>query len=197
MHSRENWCGAKRHRTKVKPDAAPADKPVVLIGFMGAGKSAVGRALAARLNWEFVDTDQAVEAAAGKPVARIFAEDGEAVFRSLEREAIRQAVSCGGRVIAAGGGATVDGRNRRLLLEQAYVVLLAAEPEAILERVRPLETRPMLAGWPDPLERIRSLLAERSGAYAEYHWRLDTSRLTPEEAAEQLAEWVAGRKAGS
>ncbi len=86
---------------------------VVLIGFSGTGKSSVGRALAKRIGWEFVDTDAEVERAAGKRIHQIFVEEGEEAFRRLEREALRDALSCAQRVVAVGGGAVVDPANER------------------------------------------------------------------------------------
>src|SRR5512138_1935352 len=87
----------------------------VLVGFMGAGKSSVGRVVAGLLGAEFVDLDARIESAAGRSIAEIFASEGEGVFRGMEREAVREAVSVPGRVIAAGGGAFLDPGNRALL----------------------------------------------------------------------------------
>ena len=108
---------------------------VVLIGFMGTGKTAVGRALAARLGLAFVDTDAVVEERDGRPVARIFAEDGEERFRRLESEAVASAGDRDGTVIATGGGVVLRPENMARLRRHGMVVALRAAPEAIVARV--------------------------------------------------------------
>lgn len=151
---------------------------VVLIGFSGTGKSSVGRILARQIGWEFVDTDAEVERTAGKRIHEIFAEEGEEAFRRLEREALREALSCPPRVVAVGGGAVVDPANRALLREGNLVVLLEAGVDAIharLARAAVEEPRPMLglgvAGGSqrivDPRARIGSLKAARDPHYRE------------------------------
>jgi shikimate kinase len=108
---------------------------IILVGFMGAGKSRVGRELARRTGWPLVDTDQEVQRRAGKPIHRIFQEDGEAAFRALERQVVAQACQGSGQIIAAGGGAFVDSDNRRLMLECGLVFCLSARPETLHRRV--------------------------------------------------------------
>ena len=103
-------------------------RAIVLMGFMGTGKSEVGRRLAHRLGRAFVDTDQLVEERAGKRVAAIFADDGEAAFRSLERTAVAVAVARGGAVIAVGGGAVLDAENVRRLREAGVLVTSDRSP---------------------------------------------------------------------
>lgn len=175
--------------TGVEPPLAR--RPIVLIGFMGVGKSAVGKRLARLLGYEFVDTDLMVEQAAGKTIAAIFADEGEERFREMETAALREALEQPARVVSAGGGITTREENRRILAGSAAVVLLTARPEVVLLRVRPIEKRPMLAGWPDPLERIRSLMQERAPIYSEYHCRFDTSHCPPRVTAEKIARWYA------
>ncbi|HWP34554.1 MAG TPA: shikimate kinase, partial [Thermodesulfobacteriota bacterium] len=102
-------------RGELAAGPAPAGRNLVLVGLMGAGKSAVGRALAARLGRPFVDTDALVEARAGRPIPAIFAAGGEAAFRALEREVVAEVASRGGQVIATGGGAVVDPASRAAL----------------------------------------------------------------------------------
>jgi shikimate kinase len=139
---------------------------VVLTGFMGTGKTSIGRRLAARLGRPFVDTDALIEQRLGRTVAAIFAESGEARFRAAERDAVAEACGVAGAVIATGGGAVVDAANRGALRAAAPVVHLTARPEVILDRVRAAEEmRPLLQGG-DPAERIAALLAERAAAYA-------------------------------
>src|SRR5438552_10508839 len=112
---------------------------------MATGKSEVGRRLARRLGRPFVDLDQLVEAAAGRTVAAIFAAEGEARFRELERDAVEEACRVPDAVIATGGGTLLDPENRRRLASAGPIVRLAAPPEDILRRIGDPATRPLLA----------------------------------------------------
>ena len=160
---------------------------IILTGFMGTGKTAVGKRLAQRLGWRFVDVDQLIEAGAKMPVARIFAERGETVFRRLERRCITRAVHGDRQVIATGGGAFIDRDNRAKLRASGPVICLTARPSVILERVgRGLKARPLLAGSPHPLARIRMLLAQRASAYAKADLAFDTSDCAIDEVAERV-----------
>lgn len=186
---------ASAEKSAAEGEMPLGSRPIALIGFMGVGKSAVGRRLASQLGYEFVDTDHMVEAVAGKRVADIFAEDGEDVFRRLETEALTRALAEHRRVVATGGGAPARPRNAELLARHAAIVLLEASPSVILRRVRPLEKRPLLVGYRDPLERIKSLLRERRPYYAHYHFRVDTSKGTPGLTARRILEWYRGQEA--
>ena len=117
---------------------------IALIGFMGAGKSVTGRALAQVLKREFVDTDETIEKKAGMTISAIFAQQGEDAFRDLESEAVRQACSGQERVIACGGGTVLRQKNIEVLRGSALIIYLAARPEAILQRVGDGKTRPLL-----------------------------------------------------
>ena len=166
---------------------------IVLTGFSGTGKSAIARLVAERLGWESVDTDSLVEQAAGRSVADIFARDGEARFRDLEADAVRQACAREKAVVSAGGGATLRPDSRRLLADGGFVVCLEARPETVLQRLREGEAgeldRPLLAG-PDPLSRIRALKAARQPVYALADHTIHTDGLTPDDvAAEVVRAW--------
>lgn len=167
---------------------------LTLTGFMGTGKTAVGKELAKRLGWQLVDVDRLIESSAGKSIPEIFAQHGEAVFRRLERRLIKQ-VTCGDeQVIATGGGAFVDPQNRSRLRTVGPVVCLTASPKMILQRVGPtLARRPMLLGGP-PVERIQQLLRQRAAAYAKADLTIDTTRLTIDEIVERiwdvLGPWI-------
>jgi len=162
---------------------------ITLIGFMGTGKTAVGKRLAKRLGWRFVDVDQLIEETTRKPIAQIFAEHGEPVFRRLERRFIRHAVQERHQVIATGGGAILDPQNRSRLRASGPVICLTAKPKTILARVgRRLAARPLLSRAADPLARIRALMQERAGVYAKADWALDTTDLSVEEVVERLWE---------
>ena len=159
---------------------------VVLIGFSCTGKSRVCSLLAQQLGWQPVDTDDLIVALARKPIERIFAEDGETHFRAVEGAAVAQACAGEQRVIATGGGAPVAAENRRLLFRSSLVVALQARPETILQRLRRQlaagAVRPLL-DTPDPLERIRSLLAEREAVYTLAHLTVSTDTSPPARVA--------------
>lgn len=162
---------------------------IILTGFMGTGKTTVGKRLAKRLGWRFVDLDQLIEASAKRPIARIFTERGEAVFRRLERRHINRVIHGQKQVIATGGGAFVDPQNRARLRVSGPVICLTARPRVILERVgRKIETRPLLHGSANPQERVRALLNQRAKAYAQADITVDTSDLTVEEVVDRLWE---------
>jgi 3-dehydroquinate synthase len=164
---------------------------IVLTGFSGTGKSAVARLAAARLGCEVVDTDALVERAAGRPIADIFARDGEPRFRELEADAVRRACARPNAVVSVGGGATLRPDSRRLLADGGFVVCLEARPETVLQRLREgdAEERPLLAG-PDPLSRIRELKAVRQPVYALADCTVHTDGLNPDEvAAEVVRAW--------
>lgn len=164
---------------------------VVLIGFMGTGKTAVGREVAARLHRPFVDTDALIEERAGRPIPRIFTEDGEEAFRRLEA-AIVEAVSGGeGAVIATGGGAVLRRENMDRLRRNGLIVALRADPAAIRSRVGPGGERPLLGSDPDTA--IRRLLAAREALYREADLTVDTSALSLDEVVARVVSFVAAR----
>lgn len=141
------------------------DRPIVLVGLMGVGKSTVGRRLATRLHLPFVDADTEIEAAAGMTIADIFERFGEPYFRDGERRVIARLVDGRPKVIATGGGAFVNDDTRSLILSSALAVWLNAEPRVLAERVRRRDTRPLLRGR-DPLAVLSDLAAARNPYYA-------------------------------
>ena len=153
---------------------------------MATGKSSVGRALASRLRREFVDTDDLVERRFGKPVATVFAEHGEEVFREAEREAVAIAARSAETVIATGGGSLGDPENVAALRAAGPIVCLTASPEAILRRAGRAESRPLIAGRADPLQAIRALLSARAHLYELADFQLDTSTLTIEQVVDEI-----------
>jgi shikimate kinase len=167
---------------------APRATRVILTGFMGTGKTEVGRRLARTLGWPFMDTDAVIESAAGRSVAAIFAEEGEAGFRARERDAVAQACQLPAAVIAIGGGALLDAENRRLLIAAGPVVCLRATPREILRRVGEARDRPLLNGEgtaseAERLARIEALLAARAAVYALAAYAVDTDGRTPDQVA--------------
>ena len=162
---------------------------IVLTGFMGTGKTTAGKRLAKRLGWRFVDVDQLIESSTKMPVAKLFAQRGEPVFRRLERRVIHRLARGQQQVIATGGGAFVDPQNRARLPMTGPVVCLTARPQAILNRVgRKLGARPLLAGAANPLSRIKTLLHQRANAYAQADLTIDTTSLSLDEVVERLWE---------
>ena len=129
---------------------------VVITGFMGTGKSAVGREVARRLGRQFVDMDDVIEARAGKPIPRIFAEDGEPAFRQMEASLCEELSAQRGLVIATGGGALVNLANRAMMMKSGTVVCLSCDPDEILRRVGGNDYRPLL-NVPDPRAKIPAL----------------------------------------
>ncbi len=145
------------------------DRPIVLVGLMGVGKSTVGRKLAQVLTTPFVDADDAITAAAQMPIPDIFDQYGEAHFRDGERRVIARLIEENtGRaaVIATGGGAFADDETRSLILDRAIAVWLDARIEVLAERVGRKQTRPLLIGR-DPHEVLAELMAKRGPAYAQ------------------------------
>ena len=145
-----------------------------------------------RLGWRFIDTDAEIEARAGKSISRIFAEDGEAVFRLMEKRALREALSGGGRVVSTGGGAVIDPENRALMLSRGLVVCLDARPDTIYSRLSgddasPVESRPLLSG-PDLLGRIKTFRDQRQPYYSEAHRTVNTDGLPVEQVALEVAK---------
>jgi shikimate kinase len=137
---------------------------LALIGFMGSGKSAVGRQVASMLHFTFLDTDKVIEARAGKSVSDIFAQDGEPAFREWERRVVEELTRRTKTVIATGGGLPLNEANMASLKTHALVVCLWASPDKIYERVHGHNHRPLLNG-PDPMARIHELLAAREPFY--------------------------------
>lgn len=171
--------------------AGPAER-IVLVGFMGAGKSTVGPLLARRLGWEFVDLDQEIEAEAGRPVSEIFAREGEAGFRARERAAAERVSARPRLVVAAGGGAFAAEETRAALCRGALTVWLRCDLEVLLSRIPRDGSRP-LAG---SRATITALFRGREPSYALADVTVDTTRASPDEAARAIAEAAGGRGEG-
>lgn len=147
------------------------DRPIVLVGLMGAGKSTVGRRLAKRLGLPFIDTDAAIEDAAGYSAAEMFERYGEADFRDGERRLVARLIDGEIRVIATGGGVFVDPRTRKLLNERAITVWLDAPVDVLANRTARRDTRPLLRNG-DPKGTLERLAKDRGPSYAEAHIRV-------------------------
>lgn len=168
-------------------EPAPNDRRnIVLTGFMGTGKTTVGRALARRTGFEFVDTDAMIEAEHG-PIRQIFAEHGEGQFRQLERDVAASLAERDGLVVSTGGRMLVDAVNAAALGATGDIVCLTATVDTIVSRVgATASSRPLLAGDDLP-GRIRELLAERAPAYARFTQVATDGRTPKQIAAEVLA----------
>jgi 3-dehydroquinate synthase len=172
---------------------------IFLTGFSYTGKTETARLVAQRLGWPCIDTDDLIVKKAGKLIHRIFAEDGEARFRELEREAIAEACEMDDAVVATGGGAVMDAGNRQRMARAGFVVCLEASPASILrrlqERAGDATVRPLLQGS-DPLEAITRLKESRAAAYATARWTVHTDDLTPAQTADEVLRahrWLAAQ----
>lgn len=154
------------------PTALPRpDRPIVLVGLMGAGKSTAGRRLALRLGLPFVEVDEEVERAAGCSIAEMFERFGEGHFRDLERRIMARLTERSPCVIAAGGGAFVDGSTRALILSRCLAVWLECNVETLAQRVSKSDHRPLLKSV-EPRDALRVLARKRNPIYAEAHLRV-------------------------
>ncbi len=164
---------------------------IILTGFMGAGKTAVGRALARLLDRAFVDMDAVIQEREGMPIAELFAQKGEAYFRERESALCRELASAENLVVATGGGALVNPDNRAAF-GAAHLVCLDARPETILARLDGAADRPLLQG--DPRANVERLLAERRAAYAAIPLHIQTDDLTPERVAQEIVRQLEPRE---
>jgi shikimate kinase/3-dehydroquinate synthase len=170
-------------------DGSTSSAPnLVITGFMGTGKTRVGREVARRLGRPFVDMDAEIEARAGKSIAGLFAEEGETAFRCLESALCRELAECQGLVIATGGGTLVDPDNRAAMIASGTTVCLTAPLEEVLQRLGSAELaeRPLLDGA-DSGDAARRLLTTRHAAYAAIPWQVDTTGRPVEQVAAEVA----------
>ena len=165
------------------------DRPVVLVGLMGAGKSTVGQRLATMLGTDFIDSDAAIEEAAQRSVGEIFEQYGEPHFRDGERRVIARLIGEGHGVIATGGGAFANAETRALILEKAVAVWLDCDIATLVARTRRRNTRPLLRNG-DPGEILSRLHAERAPAYAEAPIRIETGDLPHHQTALRIVEAI-------
>jgi len=158
---------------------------IALIGFMGTGKSTVGRLLAEQLQFAFLDTDALIEERTGRKITEIFATSGEQMFRDLEAQLVRDLETRKNTVISTGGGLPVNPHNLASLKQHSLVVCLWARPESIYERVRDQTHRPLL-NETDPLARIRSLLAIREPHYKQADILINSDLRSAREVTQQI-----------
>lgn len=164
-------------------------KSIVLIGFMGAGKTTTGKLLAQKLGRSFVDLDEKIEEAYALPVAQIFQTKGEKAFREKEKELILQFIQQEGLVLSLGGGAFLQEKIRTECLASGLVVYLDMSWDAWKERIQLIqESRPVLHG--KTLDEMKELFLQRRKIYAEHHFKAVTDNLSPEEVAEFILDRI-------
>ncbi len=159
---------------------------LALIGFMGTGKTSVGRLVAEHLSFEFLDTDELIQTATGRTIADIFTQDGEPAFRALEQRVVQELAGRKQTLISTGGGLPAHPPNLASLKQHALVVCLWASPDKIWERVCHQSHRPLLHD-PDPRAKIRELLAVREPFYKQADVLVNTDLRTMREVANQVA----------
>lgn len=158
---------------------------ICLIGFMGAGKTSVGRLVAEQLQFHYLDTDEMIQAATGKTIGDIFSANGEPAFRALEEKAVQELAGKTRTVISAGGGLPVNPANLDSLKSHALIVCLWASPAKIWERVKNQTHRPLLRDA-EPQQKIRELLAARAPSYRQADILLNTDSRSLREVAQQV-----------
>ena len=165
------------------------DRPIVLVGLMGVGKSTVGRRLANMLERQFIDADDAIEEAAQRSIAEIFDEFGESYFRDGERRVIARLIEENSGVIATGGGAFVDDETRALILERAIAVWIDAEIDTLVERTSRRNTRPLLRNG-DPKAILTDLHNKREPFYAQAQIRVKSEDGPHNDTARAIIEAI-------
>lgn len=161
---------------------------IVLIGFMGCGKSSVGRRLAALTGYRFVDTDELIVQSERRSIATIFAADGEARFREIERRVAGECIGLCGIILSCGGGLILQAENRETLQKIGVVAWIDADPDVLFERATRSGKRPLLQ-TPNPRETFDSLFNARRELYsAAADFRLDSTSLNHDQAAQALLD---------
>ena len=162
------------------------EKILILTGFMGSGKSTVGTVLAERLGYRFIDLDAEIVADAGCSINAIFASDGEQEFRTMESSQLEKVLStCGGAVVATGGGAVISAQNRMLMRKRGVVINLKVTLQQVLARLKGCNNRPLLAG-DGATERAQRLMSDREQFYADADIRIDTDGKSVEDVATEI-----------
>lgn len=160
-------------------------KNLYLIGFMGTGKSVVGKLLSVKLGIEFVDLDSYIQSKLNTTITDIFAQKGEDYFRQLEKHFLNEISQEDNQVISCGGGIVIDQKNIDFMKQRGKIICLNASIDKILERTRNNSNRPLL-NVENPQARIKHLLEQRSDKYAQADLTIDTTQLTPQQVAEKI-----------
>ena len=181
-------------KSKDRP-ALEVPKSIVMVGLMGAGKTAIGHRLAARLALPFVDADSEVEAAAGCTISEIFERHGEAAFRDGERRVIARLLDGPRRVLATGGGAFIDADTRAMIAREAISVWLRAELEVLVRRTARRDSRPLLKRG-NPRQILGRLIEERYPIYAQADIVVDSVDGPPEDTVDNVLATLERRFSG-
>ncbi len=168
-------------------------KNIYLVGFMGTGKTAVGRELAKKKKWQFLDLDELIELREKKTIPDIFAKYGEPYFRRLEKKVLKEVAAQKNFVVACGGGIVMDEKNIRIMKDSGVMICLTATPEEILKRTSGLRHRPLL-NVENPKERIAFLLKLRAPFYAQADKTIDTSKSCVKDAVAKILKITARKK---
>jgi len=161
-------------------------KNLVLVGFMGSGKTSAGKLAAQRLGMKFVDMDELIERRHNQTISRIFEMKGEAFFRKHERELVRELISTDGQVIATGGGVVLNPNNLRDFGRTGVVICCWVDAKVAHERTKDAKHRPLLEADPDRAARIAALLRDRESLYKAIPLQIDTSAMTVEQQADEI-----------
>ncbi len=160
---------------------------IYLVGFMGTGKTVVGKKVAGQLNHGFLDLDSLIEEKQNRRISQIFTEDGEAYFRSLEKQVLKDISTGKDLVISCGGGIVLDKENIQIMKHTGIMVCLSATPEVILARTQSHSHRPLLNAS-NPQEKIEQLLKIRASFYAQADYTIDSSDLTISQVVRKVLE---------
>ncbi|MCM8781045.1 MAG: shikimate kinase [Candidatus Omnitrophica bacterium] len=166
---------------------------IYLVGFMGTGKTSVGKELAKRKHWRFVDLDELIELRQRRSIVDIFAKNGEAYFRRIEKQILKEVAKEQKFMVACGGGIVIDPDNIRIMRQTGIIICLAASPEVILKRTSGYTHRPLL-NVSEPAKQIEFLLKMRAPYYAQADYTIDTSKLSVKEVVEKILKIISTRK---
>ncbi len=164
-------------------------KNIILVGFMGTGKTAVGKELAKKLKMKFIDIDDIIEKREGMEISDIFEQKGEPYFRDVEKKVAREVSKQSNLVIAAGGGVVINEENVKNLKSNGIMICLNASPDKILERTKRYTHRPLL-NVPEPSKRVWELLAKRAQYYARADYQINTTNLTIDEVVQKILKII-------
>jgi shikimate kinase len=180
----------KHEPAELRAAAGDAERSIVMVGLMGAGKSSIGRRLATRLDLPFVDADTEIEAAAGCTIAEFFERHGEAEFRDGERRVIARLLEDEPKVLATGGGAFMDAETRAAIAQAGISVWLRADLDTLVRRTARRTDRPLLNNG-NPTNTLESLMETRHPVYAQADIVVDSNDGPPDETVEHVVEALA------
>ena len=164
---------------------------IILIGFMGVGKTSLGKLLASKLGRAFIDLDEKIERDSNMTIPQIFEMHGEKYFRELEKAAVREVTVRKNLVIATGGGTVKDEENLQLLKNSGVIICLTADAEEIFRRTEKRGERPVLdGGGNERLETIKKLLAEREKFYSQADFKIDTTEWSPLQIVNEICDKI-------